>query len=180
MTMRTVSAPARHDHAGHDVHDDHNVDDAVAFILRSTRQRPQTASEIDAKLTDRSYAPDVRVAALSRAREIGAVDDVAFARAWVADRGEGRGYGVPRLRQELARRGVPELVAEEALAALGDRDVLAVATELAHERCRRLPDSLEPEAVARRLVGFLVRRGYEHGLARRVAIAVSGLDRTWD
>jgi regulatory protein len=171
MTVRPTSGTARR---GHD------VDAAVAFILRSTRQRPQTESEIAAKLTARAYEPDVCDAALARARELGAVDDAAFARAWVTDRGQGRGYGVPRLRQELARRGVPEIVAEQALAVLAERDVVAVATELARERMRRLPDSLEPEAVARRLVGFLARRGYEHGLARRVALTVSGLDRAWD
>jgi hypothetical protein len=40
--------------------------------------------------------------------------------------------------------------------------------------------TLAPEAVARRLLGFLARRGYSEAVARRVAIDVSGLDRQWD
>ena len=153
---------------------------AVAFILRSTRQRPQTEAEIERKLVDRSVEEPVRRAAIDRAKALGALDDAAFARAWVADRGEGRGYGIPRLREELTRRGVDTVIVEDALDTLADRDTVAVASELARQRVRRLPASLDAEAVARRLAGYLVRRGYEQGLATRVALTVSGLDRRWD
>lgn len=156
------------------------ADAAVAFILRSTRQRPQTRAELAAKLTARQVAPPAREAALTRAEELGAVDDDAFARAWVEDRGRGRGYGIPRLRRELDRRGVPAHVREQALERLADRDPLAVATELAQRRAAQLPGTLAPQVVARRLVAYLARRGYDESLARRVAISVSGLDRRWD
>jgi regulatory protein len=159
---------------------DPDVQRAVGFILTSTRRRPQTAAEIDAKLSARGFDDDVRAAAIARAERVGAIDDRAFARAWVHDRGERRGYGVSRLAEELARRRVPDDVAQDALAQLEDRDELAVATELARGRVARLPGALDAEAVARRLVGFLVRRGYAPGLARRVAVTVSGLDREWD
>ena len=170
--MRNVSEPSRSQADP--------VDAAVAFILRSTKQRPQTEAEMDAKLSSRGYESHVRVAALARAKDLGAIDDIAFAKAWVTDRGEGRGYGVPRLRQELSRRGVPDAILDDALDALADRDPADTAMRLACERVRRLPSTLTPEAVARRLVGFLTRRGYELGLSRRVAITVSGLDREWD
>ncbi|MEX0657783.1 MAG: hypothetical protein WD080_01485, partial [Egibacteraceae bacterium] len=71
-------------------------------------------------------------------------------------------------------------VAEAALAPLEARDELAVATDLARDRAQHLPATLQPEAVARRLVGFLARRGYPEGLARRAALTASGLDRDWD
>lgn len=159
---------------------DQRVGDALAFVLRSTRQRPQTRAELAAKLADRGFACDVQEAALERAAGIGAVDDGAFARAWVADRGEGRGYAVSRLRVELARRGVPDAVAETALERLAERDVVGAATDLARARVARLPPDLDPQVLCRRLVGYLVRRGYEQRLATRVAIEVAGLDRSWD
>jgi hypothetical protein len=71
-------------------------------------------------------------------------------------------------------------VIDTATDVLRARDDLAVATELARTRAQRLPATLAPEVVARRLVGFLGRRGYPEELARLVAIAVSGLDREWD
>lgn len=166
--------------AAPDAPDTPDVRAAVAFIVRSTRARPQTQAELEAKLADRGYAAGVIDDALARGRALGAIDDAAFARAWVNDRGLARGYAVSRVRRELQRRGVPTVVVDDALGALDERDDLAVATELARDRAQRMPARLEPETVARRLVGFLARRGYPEGLSRRVAIDVSGLDRQWD
>ncbi|HVL99888.1 MAG TPA: regulatory protein RecX [Egibacteraceae bacterium] len=159
---------------------DKAVAEALSFVLRSTANRPQTEAELITKLERQELAGDVIDAALARARQVGAVDDVAFAAAWVEDRGRQRGYGQARLRRELRRREVPDGIVDAALARLDDRDDLAVATDLALRRAQQLPGSLQPEAVARRLVGFLARRGYSEGLARRAAITASGLDREWD
>lgn len=153
---------------------------AVGFILRSTKARPQTAAELRRKLEAREHPADVIDDAIAKATALGAIDDAAFARAWVADRGVVRGYSASRLRRELRRRRVPGPLIDDALAQLDERDELAVATDLARHRAQRMPATLEPEAVARRLLGFLARRGYPEGLARRVAIDVSGLDRHWD
>jgi regulatory protein len=156
------------------------VTSALRFVLRSTKARPQTEAELRSKLRRREHPEEVIDAAIERAAAVGAVDDVAFAKAWVNDRGVGRGYTALRVREELRRREVPEPVIDAALGALESRDDLAVATELARHRAQRLPATLTPEAVARRLLGFLGRRGYPEALARRVAIEVSGLDREWD
>lgn len=159
---------------------DEDVRKAAAFILRSTGSRPQTESEIRAKLVAREYPPETIDAALAHARRVGAIDDHALARALVDDRGTGSGWGHARIAQELERRGVPEHLAASALSALDERDDLAVATELARDRLRQMSASLQPETVARRLIGYLTRRGHPPGLAQRVAREVSGLDRQWD
>lgn len=152
---------------------------ALAFLLRSTANRPQSEAEVAAKLRGRGYDDAVVDATLAQARAVGAVDDAAFAAAWVDDRAR-RGYAPARLRAELRRRQVPDDVADAAVGALDDRDELAVATDLARRRAQQLPATLTPEAVARRLVGFLARRGYADGLARAAALTASGLDREWD
>src|SRR3712207_1869488 len=101
---------------------------AVAFVLRSTQQRPQTEAEVRARLAGRGFPEEVVDTALARARAAGAVDDAAFARAWVEDRGQRRGFGASRLREELRRRLVPEPLAQDALAVLESRDDHATAT----------------------------------------------------
>lgn len=156
------------------------VASAVRFVLRSTKARPQTEAELRAKLRSRDHTDAAIDAAIERATALGAIDDAAFAKAWVNDRGLGRGYSALRIREELRRRCVPEGAIDDAIRLLEHRDDLSVATELARSRAQRMPDALEPEAVARRLLGFLARRGYPEGLSRRVAIQVSGLDREWD
>jgi regulatory protein len=153
---------------------------ALAFVLRSTQQRPQTEAEVAVQLRRRGVDDDAAAAALDRAKALGAVDDAAFARAWVDDRATKRGYGVARVRAELRRRLVPDAIVDAVLARLEDRDELAVATELAKARAAQLPAPLAPEAVARRVMSFLIRRGYPPPLAQRAAITASGLDRHWD
>lgn len=153
---------------------------AYAYLVRSTAQHPRTESEARERLARREVAADVSEEVVAHARTQGVLDDAAFARAWVEDRGRARGWGAARLRRELLRRGVAEPLVESALALLADRDDFTVASQLARRRFRQLPASLEPEAAARRLHSYLVRRGHPPGLAQRVAFQVSGLDRAWD
>jgi len=159
---------------------DGEVGKALAFILRSTSARPQTEAELRDKLAGREVSDDVAEEALVKARGLGAVDDRAFAQAWIEDRGRVRGYGMARLRDELRRRRVPAAIADEALASLEDRDEAEAALQLARQRAQRLPSSLPPEAVARRVMGYLVRRGYPPGIAQGAVRRATALDREWD
>lgn len=159
---------------------DEDVRKALAFVLRSTEVRPQTEGELRAKLRRRDVDEDTAEEALRHARALGAVDDHAFAHSWVSERGLGRGYGASRLREELRRRLVPQVLIDEALTGLEARDDYSAAAALARKRLRQLPAGLAPEAVVRRLTSFLVRRGHPPGLAQRVAIDISGIDRDWD
>ncbi|GEM_PF-2611933 len=171
--------PASSASAGASTGDD-PVGEALAFVLRSTRQRPQTEAEVARKLARREHGEDVIDAALARARDLGAVDDAAFARAWVEDRGRGRGYGTARLREELRRKGVTDADIDAALLALADRDEHSTAVDLARRRLARLPAGLDAAAVLRRLTGYLVRRGYPPGLAERAAREAAHLADHWD
>ncbi len=154
---------------------DDPVAKALAFVLRSTRQRPQSEAEVAKKLRDREWGADVIDAALARARDLGAVDDGALARAWVEDRGRRRGFGAARLREELRRRGISDADVDAALASLADRDDHSVAVDLARRRHRQLPGGLDTTTVVRRLAGYLVRRGHPRGLAERAAREAVGL-----
>lgn len=156
------------------------VERGVAAMLRATSLRPLTAAEVADKLRASGLDDEQVAVAAARLAAVGAVDDRAFASAWVGDRGLRRGYGAARLRQELRRRRVPEPVLEEALAQLDSRDEAAEAVRLGRERWSRLPASLEPAAAARRIVGCLVRRGYPPALAERAARKATHLDDDWD
>lgn len=178
------AAPARRDPASHTVRVGEDVPEdvrkALAYVLRSANTRPQTEAELRAKLRRREVEAGVADEAIRHARRLGAVDDEALARAWVAERGGRRGFGRARLREELTRRQVPEHLVDDALSTLEDRDDLAAATELARRRLRELPDGLPPETVARRLAAYVTRRGHPPALAQRVGVEVSGLRDGWD
>lgn len=157
-----------------------DVTAAVQFVLRSTEKRPQTEAEVADKLRRRGYGEQVVDAALAEARRVGAVDDAAFATAWVEDRGRNRGFGQARLRTELQRRGVEDAQIDAAVRQLDDRDDHSTAVTLARRRARQLPDHLDQAALLRRLGGYLTRRGYPPGLAERAAREVAGVEDAWD
>lgn len=102
---------------------------------------------------------------LDRYDEVGIVDDAAFARAWVTSRHAGRGLARRVLADELRRRGVVGETAQEALDEVDDATEAATARALVDRKLRTVRG--EPEAVFRRLVGMLARKGYPAGVAVR-------------
>ncbi len=94
------------------------------------------------------------------------IDDAAFARAWVSSRHHGRGLARRALANELRQRGVAPETVGEALAELDGDTEVTTARALVE---RRLPGATgRPDAVFRRLVGMLARKGYPPGVAARV------------
>ena len=153
---------------------------AMAYLTRSASRRPLTVAEARDKLVAREYDDAVVDVAVARGIAMRMLDDEGFARAWVGDRGVKRGYGRRRLHRELAKRKVPEPVIDAALSQLDEVDETAQALELARQRAQRMPADLPPARVAQRLVGMLVRRGFDSGTAHQAAREATALDRDWD
>jgi regulatory protein len=109
-------------------------------------------------------------AAVARMRELGYVDDNAFARLWV----ESRQAGTPRSRRalafELGRKGVSREDMDAALDTVSDADA---AYEAAQRRLRTLRDA-DRQTFERRLGTFLNTRGFGYGVARAT------IQRCWD
>lgn len=138
---------------------------AREICLRQLAVRPRTRAELAQALKKREVADEVASAVLDRYDEVGMIDDAAFARAWVTSRHHGRGLASRALAQELRRKGVEADVAAEALAELDPETEADTALELATKRLRGMRG--EPDAVFRRLVGMLARKGYPGGVAVR-------------
>jgi regulatory protein len=104
---------------------------------------------------------------LERYTEVGLIDDVAFARAWVQSRHTGRGLARRALAAELRQRGVADDTVNEAVEELDPGQEEAAARDLV---AKRLPATrgLDPVKRTRRLLGMLARRGYPGALAYRV------------
>lgn len=140
---------------------------AREICLRQLAVRPRTRAELATVLRRRGIDDDVAAGVLDRYDEVGMIDDAAFAQAWVSTRHHGRGLARRALANELRQRGVDSDTVGEALEALDGDTEAATARTLVE---RRLPamGRAEPEAVFRRLVGMLARKGYPPGLAIRV------------
>ncbi|GAA1413664.1 regulatory protein RecX [Catellatospora coxensis] len=143
--------------------DPHEV--AREICLRQLAVRPRTRAELAAAMRAKDVADEVAEAVLDRYDEVGMIDDAAFARAWVSSRHHGKGLASRALGQELRRRGVDAEVVTEALAELDDETQAQTAYELAVRKLRTTRG--EPDAVFRRVVGALARKGYPGGIAVR-------------
>ena len=138
---------------------------AREICLRQLATRPRTRAELATALTRRGITDEVAAQVLDRYDEVGIIDDAAFARAWVTSRHQGRGLARRALANELRQRGVDREIATEALGELDDTTEEETARVLVERRLRSTRG--EPDAVFRRLVGMLARKGYPPGVAIR-------------
>jgi regulatory protein len=127
--------------------------------------RPRTRAELAKALARHQLSSEVIVEVLDRYDEVGIIDDVAFARAWVTSRHQGRGLARRALANELHQRGIDAEVASEALDTLDADQEAATARALVDRKLRAATGT--PEAIFRRLVGMLARKGYPAGVAIR-------------
>jgi regulatory protein len=138
---------------------------AREICLRKLAARPCTRAELARTLTGRGISDEVVAEVLDRYDEVGIIDDAAFARAWVSTRHHGRGLARRALANELRQRGVAAETAGEALEVLDDEEEAATARALVDRKLRSITGA--PDAVFRRLVGMLARKGYPAGVAIR-------------
>ncbi|TDC34693.1 regulatory protein RecX [Micromonospora sp. 15K316] len=138
---------------------------AREICLRQLAVRPRTRAELAGALTKRGISEEVAAQVLDRYDEVGIIDDAAFARAWVSSRHAGRGLARRALANELRQRGVDGDVASEALGELSEEAEAETARALVERKLRTARG--EPDAVFRRLVGMLARKGYPPGVAIR-------------
>ncbi|MFG2055034.1 regulatory protein RecX [Micromonospora sp. NPDC048930] len=138
---------------------------AREICLRQLAVRPRTRAELAGVLAKRGISEEVAAQVLDRYDEVGIIDDAAFARAWVTSRHTGRGLARRALANELRQRGVDGDVATEALGELDEETEAETARALVERKLRSARG--EPDAVFRRLVGMLARKGYPPGVAIR-------------
>jgi regulatory protein len=138
---------------------------AREICLRQLAVRPRTRAELATALARRGISEETAAQVLDRYDEVGMIDDAAFARAWVASRHHGRGLARRALATELRQRGVDSDTAGEALSALDETTEAATARALVDRKLRSTRGA--PDAVFRRLVGMLARKGYPPGVAIR-------------
>jgi regulatory protein len=140
---------------------------AREICLRQLAVRPRTRAELATALRRRGIDDEVASEVLGRYNDVGMIDDEAFARAWVTSRHHGKGLARRALAGELRRKGVDAEAVGGALEELDPATEEETARALVARRLR-IERTAAPDAVFRRLVGMLARKGYPAGLAIRV------------
>lgn len=135
-------------------------DDALRFLSF----RPRSVVEVERYLRRRGADEASVAATLERLRGAGLVDDAAFARYWIENRGAFSPRGARALQAELRAKGVAPEGIDEALQETGEGE-----EERAYQAGRkrlRLFARLDEDEFRRRMYGFLQRRGFDYETAR--------------
>jgi regulatory protein len=155
--------------------------------LRLLAVRPRSAAEVGEQLARRRVPKATIRAVVAGLAADGLLDDLAFARAWIARRTSRSQYGARRIRWELRQKGVPPAtidrafseshaadcgVAQSGVAQSDDQMALA----LIRSRARRYR-SLPPDRRARRIAALLERRGFSPGTIVRALRSLGSAER---
>lgn len=160
----------------------HGADEARDICLRALTIKPRSRAELVKTLLRKGFDEDLAETVVGRLEEIRLVDDEAFAESAVHSGHNYRGWGRRRLSAELRRRGIADEVAKTAVTALAPEDEERRARELVRSRLRSMTASgiaRDEQAVVRKLVSMLARRGYPQGMSFRVVrdeVSAVGVD----
>ena len=132
-----------------------SVEAAKKRALWLLDKRDYSRAELCRKLTEKGYADTAAEAAVDRLAELGFVDDKRYAPIIVRHYAA-KGYGRQRVQRELARRGIPKELWEDALAEMPEQD--ETVDRLLRSRLRGA--ELSDRAALKKATDALLRRGY--------------------
>lgn len=135
--------------------------------VRYLSYRPRSEAELRKRLQQRSFDSDNVEAAITRLKEQGLVDDMAFAQFWKDNRESFSPRSQRLTKLELRRKGVASDIIDQAVDAIDDDDS---AYRAVRSKARGLPYS-DYQSFRRRLGEYLKRRGFgyeviEHAVER--------------
>ena len=130
-------------------------DKAYGRALRYVAMRPRSEWEVAFYLRRKEVDEDEARAIIGRLQKAGLLDDLAFARAWVANRRLLKATSKRRLAQELHQKHVPDATIEQVMAE-DEGDEQQILRDLIDKK-RRLPRYKADET---KLMQYLARQGY--------------------
>jgi regulatory protein len=138
------------------------------ICLRALENRRRSRRELEQALERKKVDPEVAARVLDRLAAVGLVDDLAYARAFVASRQRTRPRGARALAAELARKGIGRDIVSRVLEERTDEeDPLEAARRALAPKLRALRGR-PSEEVRRKAEQFLLRRGFSYVVARDI------------
>jgi len=142
-----------------------------AAALNFLGERARSQKEVEQRLQQREFSPAAIQQTMERLQREGYLSDVNFGQQWVANRQRFRPRSERALRYELRRKGMDATLIDEVLEE-AEIDEDAAAWAAIESKLARWA-GLERGQFSQKAGGFLARRGFGHGVARRV------IERAW-
>ncbi len=143
--------------------------EAKDAALKFLSFRMRSEKELREKLKKKEFAESLIDDVVKDLKRLKLVDDYDFAAAFVRDRISNSPRGKILLRQELWKKGIKKEIIEKALKEYfkDEDEELVLAKELSQKRKRRY-QGLEENVAKRRLMSFLLRRGFSYDIIKQV------------
>lgn len=141
------------------------AEEAYNQALDYLTHRPRSHAEMVTYLRRRGWADRQVEEVTGRLEQAGLLDDQAFAQFWVENRERFRPKGERALRYELRNKGLSDEIIEQAL---GSVDMIASACRSAGKKAQQLARLERPDFM-RKLIDYLVRRGFDYDVAQEAA-----------
>ncbi len=145
----------------------------LGIALRKLNAHARTHYEISLVLSGKGIDAVTSSQILDRLIDLGYINDLDFAHAWVRSRVKSRGLAPSVLRRELASKGVEPEYIDAALREIDPEDSAHRARELAEKKFRALSSESKSVAV-RRISNLLLRKGYSSAVSWGIARDVVG------
>jgi regulatory protein len=136
------------------------------ILLFQLGRSMKTREQLRQILQKREIPSEVAEPILTRFVEAQLIDDRAFAFAYVQSKIAVGGKSASALRRELRAKGVDGTFIDQALESLDAETEWRIALELARKRTQRMT-GLDEQTKRRRVLGFLMRRGFSAGVSSR-------------
>ena len=148
------------------------LNDAVALLA----QRARASGEIRQKLRRKLYMEDTIEMVLYKLEKERLMDDEGFARDWAASRARSQ-IGRSRIMRELRMKGIPQEMAEAALADVDEAESDEAAVALAKKLLKRYSGEADERKAMQKLLAAMARRGYGYEESRQaIETAVEQMD----
>jgi regulatory protein len=133
---------------------------AKSSALRLLKVRPRSAGELKERLKAKGFSKVEIQCTVDDLTASGLLNDRAFTKSWINYR-LARPFGFRRIRRELEAKGIDKEMVQEAIGeAMTGFDPQKAAQELAERRWKIL-SGVDPEKKKKRVLDFLLRRGFE-------------------
>ena len=169
------------------------VDDPAVVLEAAARfleARSRSVHEVRRRLGGAGYRTDLVDGAIARMTELGMLDDLVFARAWVESRDRARPRGERAIREELRLKGIDRETIDVVLAERRDRAAEAgsdgegedaapasadrtAAERLLAKNARALARVADPRQRRQRGYALLARHGFDPETCREVAATMA-------
>lgn len=139
---------------------------AYVEAIKYVGRRPRSVKEVRLHLKEKGYDQERIEEIVGRLKQERYLDDEAFAKLWTENRIISQKKGRRWVEMELSQKGVDDSDIASAFLAIDPEEEFASAWEIGRKKWRIT--SGEPLERRRKVMAFLLRRGYSNAMAGRV------------